>query len=197
MTAEPDLIGGHLTLDFVNTVSWRLDPRRRVDRLPDFPALLGWTLRAGLVDRATVQRIRSARTDPAVAGRTLRHTRRMRETLHTVLTTALAGDPPDLRVLEPFLVDAINHATLDPALPLRWSVPVRRPEDLARRLALASLDLLRDPDLVPAVRCCAGAGCGWLFIDRSRSHTRRWCSSGDCGNRERVRRHYWHAKAAG
>ncbi|MFJ9034356.1 CGNR zinc finger domain-containing protein [Streptomyces sp. NPDC102274] len=27
-------------------------------------------------------------------------------------------------------------------------------------------------------------------LDRSRSGTRRWCSSGDCGNRDRVRRHY-------
>ncbi|MFD9792685.1 CGNR zinc finger domain-containing protein [Streptomyces sp. NPDC059070] len=27
-------------------------------------------------------------------------------------------------------------------------------------------------------------------MDRTRGGTRRWCSSGDCGNRDRARRHY-------
>jgi predicted RNA-binding Zn ribbon-like protein len=40
------------------------------------------------------------------------------------------------------------------------------------------------------IRTCQGPGCGWMFLDRTRSHTRRWCSSGDCGNRDRARRHY-------
>nr|WP_264085191.1 CGNR zinc finger domain-containing protein [Kibdelosporangium phytohabitans] len=37
---------------------------------------------------------------------------------------------------------------------------------------------------------CSGPGCGWLFIDRTRNRSRQWCSSKDCGNRERARRHY-------
>ena len=37
-----------------------------------------------------------------------------------------------------------------------------------------------------ASRMCAGAGCGWLFLDQSRNSSRRWCASGDCGNRARV-----------
>ena len=37
---------------------------------------------------------------------------------------------------------------------------------------------------------CANERCGWLFVDRTRSHNRRWCSSAGCGNVERARRHY-------
>ena len=48
--------------------------------------------------------------------------------------------------------------------------------------------LLCDPDR-PPVRVCEGNGCGWLFLDQTRNGSRRWCSSGDCGRRERVRRH--------
>jgi predicted RNA-binding Zn ribbon-like protein len=40
------------------------------------------------------------------------------------------------------------------------------------------------------LRRCDDDGCGWLFLDTTRNHSRRWCSSGDCGNRDRARRHY-------
>jgi predicted RNA-binding Zn ribbon-like protein len=42
----------------------------------------------------------------------------------------------------------------------------------------------------PAIRECAAGTCTWLFLDRSRSHRRRWCSMTSCGNREKVRRFY-------
>jgi predicted RNA-binding Zn ribbon-like protein len=40
------------------------------------------------------------------------------------------------------------------------------------------------------LRRCDDQGCGWLFLDTTRNHSRRWCSSRDCGNRDRARRHY-------
>src|SRR5437764_657626 len=201
MTPFPDpsdLIGGHPAVDFVNTVSWRLDAQRAVDRLPDFAALVGWALAAGLVTPVMAARLRrTARADPGAAARALRRARRLREQLHEVLATAAAGAAPDLSRLAPALADAVRHATPERALPLRWTVPVQAPEDLPRRLAIAGLDLLGDPALPAHLRCCEGAGCGWLFLDHSRSHTRRWCSSGDCGNRERVRRHYARTRPTG
>ncbi|MER7663745.1 MULTISPECIES: CGNR zinc finger domain-containing protein [unclassified Streptomyces] len=33
---------------------------------------------------------------------------------------------------------------------------------------------------------CAGPGCGRFFLDRTRAGTRRWSSSGDCGNSDRA-----------
>src|SRR5216683_551384 len=33
-------------------------------------------------------------------------------------------------------------------------------------------------------------GCGWLFLDETRNHSRRWCSMRDCGNRAKQRRHW-------
>jgi len=41
-----------------------------------------------------------------------------------------------------------------------------------------------------AVHGCGDRECGWMFLDTSRGHTRRWCSMKDCGNRAKARRHY-------
>ena len=38
------------------------------------------------------------------------------------------------------------------------------------------------------VRQCAAGDCAWLFLDRSRNGTRRWCDMTVCGNREKARR---------
>jgi predicted RNA-binding Zn ribbon-like protein len=55
-------------------------------------------------------------------------------------------------------------------------------------LALAALRLTEREDL-DRLRQCHDEHCGWLFLDRSKNASRRWCSSADCGNRTRARRH--------
>jgi predicted RNA-binding Zn ribbon-like protein len=39
------------------------------------------------------------------------------------------------------------------------------------------------------IRMCAGEHCGWLFIDRSKNRSRRWCDMQECGNVAKVRRY--------
>jgi predicted RNA-binding Zn ribbon-like protein len=191
LTDDAELIGGHAALDLVNTVAWRGDPARIVDRLVDLPTLLAWMTRVGLLDAASGGRL--ARERQADGEAALRAARRVRETLHTALHATATGTPlssQDVADLRSVLVGAVRRASLDSTLPLRWTITPRLPEDLAWQLALVGMELLHDSDRLHAVRVCQGIGCGWLFIDQSRSHTRRWCSSADCGNRERARRHY-------
>ncbi|MFI8101780.1 CGNR zinc finger domain-containing protein [Streptomyces sp. NPDC086023] len=79
---------------------------------------------------------------------------------------------------------------------------VREPDGgLARRLhgadctallaavARDAVVLLTDPGAVALLRACDGEGCTRVYLDTSRGHRRRWCSSETCGNRERVARH--------
>lgn len=193
-TPVPALVGGHVALDLVNTVSWRLDSNRRRDNLHDYGALVGWCQHAGLLGPATAQQLLAAAPGhPRLAQQTLHDVRALREHSHTVLA-ALADDggplravvtPPGLRAL---LLDALAHSDLA-GPPMRWQLTPGQPPDITRLLALQVLDLLQSPGL-PLLRQCHGPGCGWLFLDRTRSHTRRWCSSSDCGNRDRARRHY-------
>jgi predicted RNA-binding Zn ribbon-like protein len=37
---------------------------------------------------------------------------------------------------------------------------------------------------------CAARDCGWVFLDASRNHRRRWCDMKVCGNNEKARRFY-------
>ncbi|HTR91179.1 MAG TPA: CGNR zinc finger domain-containing protein [Trebonia sp.] len=193
-TPAPDLVGGHVALDLVNTVSWRLDSNRRRDNLNDYGALIGWCQHAGLLGPATARGLLAAAPGhPRLAQQALHDVRALREHSHTLLA-ALADDggpprvavaPPGLRAL---LLDALAHSDLT-GPPMRWQLTPGQLPDISRLLALHVLDLLQSPQL-PLLRRCQGPGCGWLFLDRTRSHTRRWCSSSDCGNRARVRRHY-------
>ena len=83
--------------------------------------------------------------------------------------------------------DAITASNLT-GIPARWTLEARGPLDLPRVLALHALDLVQTmpPD---RLRRCEDDSCG-LFLDTTRNHSRRWCRSGDCSNRDRARRHY-------
>lgn len=171
-----DLLGGHLALDLVNTVSWRLDPARTFDRLDALGFLTLWLNRTGLVPGGPLPGAAEV-IDPL---------RQLRETVYRLL---IETDPADVTSFGERLAAARSLAVAEATLPLRWTVPLKRMDDVIPALTLSADDLLRSPDAA-LVRQCAGAGCGWLFLDRTRNHSRQWCSSQDCGNRERARRHY-------
>lgn len=170
--ADVPPIAGHPVLDFANTVAWRTDPDRRAERVSGPAAWLRWAAAAGLP-----------------AGRdSLTGLTALRTALWPVLDALVDDEPPPEEAWHA-LMDAIRrareHAAPRPAFPLR-----RQPSGPVDALALHAEELLSDPALLPRVRRCEGPGCGWFFLDRSRGGTRRWCSSGDCGNRARARRHY-------
>ena len=55
-------------------------------------------------------------------------------------------------------------------------------------IARSAADLLTSPHLLEQVRLCEGDTCGWLFVDSTKNHSRRWCVMSDCGNVAKVRR---------
>ena len=46
------------------------------------------------------------------------------------------------------------------------------------------------------IRRCANDKCRWVFVDRSKGGTRRWCDMNSCGNRAKAHRHYARSKKA-
>jgi len=56
-------------------------------------------------------------------------------------------------------------------------------------VAWAASQLLVSPEL-QHVNACANERCGWMFVDTSRKHNRKWCEMGVCGNRAKARRFY-------
>ena len=180
MEYRPELVGGHLALDLINTVAWRLDVRRRVDRIADPVNLHRWLTAGGLEPS---DQVTDDERDQLV---------HCREAAYVVLHPLAVGAQPgaaDLAVLRELIEDAVRNASLVSARPLTW-----RTETIVDGVRLSVWRLFEDEDL-SRLRQCDDDGCGWLFLDRSKNGSRRWCSSADCGNRARARRHYQRRQA--
>lgn len=190
--AHVPLIGGHISLDFANTASSRT-PGGKVERVHRFEDLLVWSKRVGTATPAEGAALRAAaRMDPTGARRVVARALTFREALYRIFSATAAGQEcrrPDLDTLNAVLHDALAHralATTDVVTGWTW---VHGGPDLPRLLwpiALAAADLLTGPD-VGRVKECGNAPCSWLFLDRSRNRSRRWCEMRDCGNRMKAR----------
>lgn len=186
-------VGNDLALDLVNTVAWRRDPDRSTDRLDDVTALLAWARFVDLVDEETAARLaRSGARDPRGAEAALTRVKDLRERLHAVVLPLAEGGQPDavdVRALHTWLLRALERVDVGSVMPLTWQTSVASLDGLGDRLAVHAWQLLQR-DAAGRLRECRDDSCGWLFLDRSRNGSRVWCSSADCGNRSRARRHY-------
>lgn len=189
------LVGGHPALDLVNTAERGGGERR--DHLADPPALLRWAARAGLVDDGEARAVADAwERDPASGLAALAAVREVREALHRALLAAMAIEPPDpgsLERLRERWVAALGRArlALDPgrASATRLVVGTEEATLIADRAAVGAVEVLRDAELARLRRCPPEAGgCGWVFLDRSRNGSRRWCRMADCGTTVKARR---------
>lgn len=194
---DVELVGGHPVLDLLNTLSWRAVPERRHDRLASARDLAVLARRTGIVPAAWSSGADDASNDEAALAAAVE----LREALHAWLAACARGEPVDAAARH--TVAALVRRALDEAIPadgerLGWTIDVREIGQVPTAFALSGATLLQSDDLV-AVSECERAGCGWLFLDRSRNHSRRWCSSSDCGNVVRARRHYArrHSSAGG
>jgi predicted RNA-binding Zn ribbon-like protein len=52
---------------------------------------------------------------------------------------------------------------------------------------LADLQVASESGDLDRLKMCASDECRWVFYDRSKPATRRWCSSALCGNRQKTR----------
>jgi predicted RNA-binding Zn ribbon-like protein len=65
---------------------------------------------------------------------------------------------------------------------------------IIRPVVKAAAELLVSSEAA-RVRVCGGPACGWMYVDRSRNHLRRWCRMETCGTREKSRRRRLPARA--
>jgi predicted RNA-binding Zn ribbon-like protein len=200
--ADLPLVSGHPALDLVNTVEPRLPVAGRHEHLAGPDDVLTWARRAGLMDAAEGRAVARAWAASAAAGdRALTAVIQTREALAAVLTAVLSppgpADPdglaPDLEYLSLTWAAAASRSRLavDPASPAiaRLSVGSAPALLVPDRVAHAAVDLLSHVDPAHLGMCPVDAGgCGWVFIDRSRNRSRRWCTMGACGAFAKARR---------
>jgi predicted RNA-binding Zn ribbon-like protein len=186
---ELPIVGGNLTLDFANTVDDPYGPQP-FDYVADYRGLIAWSQRIGTVpDHSAAALHHIAEDHPRQARSTVRRAKDLRAAINETFGPLADGRSPDAgwQQLRPFVTSAIQHAgvTSSPPQPsLSWDF-----SDLESPLwpvAEAAYRLLVGPETQRLKRC---AGCPWLFLDRSKNHSRRWCTMEICGTDEKIRRY--------
>lgn len=187
-------VGGHVALDFVNTAGGATKSRD-VERLTDYRIAARWARLAALVSVFEERELRTlADAHPRETIEQLAALRTEREDSYAVLA-AIAKEraPRDREVarVEVRIKDAITiaHLSVSRSNPVAWTIPTTSAglSVIRHRAALALADILTGNDRLDIRECEA---CSWLFLDRSPSKRRRWCSMAACGNRAKARRHY-------
>lgn len=196
-----EITGGEVCLDLANTVDNRPTLRRR-ELLNSYQDLVDWAEQAGAISASAAARARRlGRQRTAAARATLRRARAAREAMFA-LFSALAGgrQPPAeaLAALNAALPEAMAQLRLGPrGTGCQWSWAADEPSlDRVFWPAVRSAAMLATSDRCARIRECAAHDCSWLFLDRSRNGTRRWCDMTVCGNRVKARRFAARARAS-
>ncbi len=198
---ELPIVGGHLALDFANTVDDPEGPARH-DHAATYDDLLRWAHRIGVLDERTTATLRRmAARRPADAAVAVRSAHELRDVLNDVFggvvegrcrrRGALAAAPAVRRRRRRAAATLDTRAT---ALATRWRWP--HADELTvvlHPVASAAAELLVGDDLRLVKRC---ARCPWLFLDRSKNHSRRWCDMNDCGTTVKMERYITRRAAA-
>jgi predicted RNA-binding Zn ribbon-like protein len=199
------LVGGELSLDFVNTVGeWgnrspkggARDYRDVVlrDKLPDYGTLVAWGNHTGLLtDKEAKSLVRLAEQQPQAAAAVLERAAQLRASVYRLFRAVVNNWPPpsaDVEKLNQELAIARSHERLvhtKDGYQLAWDDRRDALDGMLWPLAQSAAALLTSADL-SRIKQCGSDECGWLFYDTSRNHSRQWCDMKDCGNIAKVRR---------
>jgi predicted RNA-binding Zn ribbon-like protein len=183
-----------LCLEFANTRYWRGtdEPTETLNRMDD---LTGWCAKEayapGEIDKLKAWWDAHADAAPTALAEVIA----LREALYRIFTAVAARESPahaDLALFNRVLEAAparTQLVTQDGAY--LWRVDGLNPTipHLLTPVLWTAGDLLAEPRR-DRVRRCGNEKCVWLFLDDSKSGTRRWCSMSSCGNRAKAHRHY-------
>ncbi len=191
------LFGERLCLDFTNTAGAHpIVPGRNF--LTSYDHLLMWAQYEKLLSADMSAHLMTlAAENPNRAESALQQAVEIRETIYRILSAEADGRSPDAGDMAVF-----NQALLTglPQMELMKSESghygwqwIGDSDDLVGILSPVVWDAadLMQSDTLHQVRECAGDDCNWLFLDTSRNHSRRWCDMKSCGNRAKVRSHYY------
>jgi predicted RNA-binding Zn ribbon-like protein len=191
-----DFESGNLSLDFANTKEWH-GSNAPVEHLTGYLDLVEWGVQAGLVTPASAERLRQqAIENPDQVANEYQLAIQLREAIYRIFSNYFAGNPvPEANLI--FLNDLACQAMSKLQLTLQgntfqWQLPSDHQEAnfILWSVAHHATKLLTSEQIARVRECEDDRGCGYLFIDQTKNHSRRWCSMESCGNRAKARRHY-------
>lgn len=186
-----ELVGGVLCLDFVNTVNSRYEPEH--DYIASYADLVDWAAKMELLSPAQVRTLKQkASQESSKAENILETTKEARETMFRVFAAIAEGTNPkeaDLSAIAGLYQEAIGNGQLvktDGLFVFKWE-PHKSLDGILWQLVSSAQSLLSSKEVAHVKEC---PNCGWLFLDTSKNHSRRWCSMNTCGVHEKMRRYH-------
>ena len=119
----------------------------------------------------------------------LKHAHGLREAMRAVI----GGNSG--RAVYPVEVATLNEAAGASGLRMRFARDGKArlepeasgPVGAMGRLVASLYSAMQDEGWV-RLKLCSDDGCRWVFYDRSKNHSSRWCTMETCGNRAKARR---------
>lgn len=172
-------ITGWLCLDLVNTIVFANAPEKRFDRLRTAVDVDDWRRACG------------AETDPfdESDGTKILDIRGSLDSYFRALARGATPGESEWRSLARLY--GAHAEALDGLSPLGENRGGSKPS-LAAAALHSAVALAFSEDRGRLGEC---GNCGWLFLDRTRNRSKRWCTSHLCGNRAKAKRHYERRKA--
>jgi len=187
-----EYIGGDLSTDFVNTRSGRITGDVH-DHVGTYADVVEFVREAGLLKPGEAKRLLAAAQEhPDKATQVHRRAVALREATFRAYERLIQEKDPvaeDLALMGAEASKALGHACfVKSAVGFSWEWSDT--DDLERPLwpiARAIADVLIHEESRSLLRECADDTCAWLFIDRTKNHSRRWCEMSTCGTRNKMR----------
>ncbi len=188
------LVAGDVCLDFTNTVGGKrgLATREYLNSYADF---VSWCQQAGLSNESTADALlRRGARQPGESVAALRRAIALREAIYRIFAALASDESPPVSDVDHLNAELSTHLgrlrVASGKKGFNWTWP--NSDDALDQplgpIARSAADLLTSPHLLEQVRQCEGDTCGWLFVDSTKNHSRRWCVMSDCGNVAKVRR---------
>lgn len=196
---EPFFVAGLVGLDFLNSIASPVGTP--VEWLTSGDDLLDWLQAAELLSDETARALRR-RALPGEIDAVAAQARALREWFRTFIH-AHRDKPLESRALDE--LEPLNRllarnqefqqivaqagkkgagSSLRLARLRRWPSP----DALLLPIAGALADVVCNEDFAN-IKACEGATCSLIYVDRTPTHARRWCSMSVCGNRSKQAAH--------
>jgi predicted RNA-binding Zn ribbon-like protein len=196
-----EFVGGSVALDFANTLGG-MHTAPTHEHLVEYKDLVDFGRSAATVSRLEARRLmEEGARQPARAAAVLRRAIALREAIWRVFAAFATNERAEaagLATIQEEELAALKHGRFEQSgsnVTYRWSDELTLDRPLWE-IARAAAELLRSKGDLARVRECGSDTCEWLFIDKSRNHSRRWCDMNDCGNTAKVRRYRQRTRAS-
>lgn len=204
-TKKFKLVGGELSLDFVNTVSgWERPPVKPLkdahrytflkEKLSDYKDLIAWSLKTKLITEESAENLLEiAGQKPDEAEKVLKRAIGLRHSIYHLFISAIENrisESADLKRLNDELAVSRRHQQLSgggSGFSFEWTNHEEALDSVLWQISESAATVLITGDLT-RVKQCGGHDCRWMFLDTSRNRSRQWCDMKDCGNLAKVRR---------